>query len=310
MVVGIHCYNPESREQIHLFVRNLLNCAVPLFLAISGFFNGKKDLSTSKSHMEFLRFQIPRVYIPMLVWSVPLAYFNLRGGHSILSTSVNFLLGGLGVFYFIALIIQYYMLLPMMQKVLNRTGLGGVFLAFLVSEISIASIIYLRAVCGMNIPLLIYAGFFPVWLVFYMVGIYLGRYSDRAYSLFIPLLIVLVGLALSQIESSYLVSHYGTGCGVKPSSFLYAFGIILLLFSSRTEKYIRKLLGDSNQLLIYVGSISFAIYLVHLVLLGHLVNRFSGSWSIKWFLTFAISILLTQALMRTVPTKYHKYLGI
>ena len=149
-----------------------------------------------------------------------------------------------------------------MNKVLKWTGWWGIMLAFLVSEISIAIAIYLRAFYCMSIPLLIYAGFFTVWLVFYMTGVYLGRFSDRAYNLSLPLLIVLIGLILSQMESSYLVSHYGTGYGVKPSSFLYAFGIILFLFSSRTEKIIRKLLGDSNKILIYVGNISFAIYLV------------------------------------------------
>lgn len=125
MVVGIHCYNSENQGQIHLFVRNLLNCAVPLFLSISGFFLGKKDLSTSKGHKDFLSVQVPRVYIPMLIWSLPFVFFNLRGGHSILSTSINFLLGGFGVFNFITLILQYYLLLPSMNKVLNRTGLGG-----------------------------------------------------------------------------------------------------------------------------------------------------------------------------------------
>lgn len=162
----------------------------------------------------------------------------------------------------------------------------------------------------MKIPLLIYAGFFPVWLVFYMTGVYIGRFSDRAYNSFLPFLIVLIGLVLSQIESSFLVSHYGTGFGIKPSSFLYAFGTILLIFSSHIEKIIRKLLGDSNKLLIYVGNISFAIYLAHLSLLDHLVCRFSDSWSVKWVSTLVISIVLIHTIRWILPTKYHKYLGI
>lgn len=310
MVVGIHCYNSESQERDLLFVRNLLNCAVPLFLAVSGFFLGKKDLNTSKSHIDFLRVQIPKVYVPMLVWSLPFVYYNLRGGHGFWLTSINWLLGGLGVFYFIVLIIRYYILLPSMRKVLEQTGMGGVILTFFISEISIAIVIYLRAVCGVNIPLLLYAGFFSVWLVFYMAGIYLGRSTDRAYSIKLPLLIVLVGLILSQIESSYLVRHYGTGFGVKPSSFIYSVGMIFLLFSSRTENFVRKFLGDSNKLLIYIGNISFAIYLVHLVLLVQVVNRISGRWSVKWGLTLAISMMLIYSLKWIIPAKYHKYFGV
>lgn len=310
MVVGIHSYNSENQEQVCLFFRNLLNCSVPLFLAISGFFLSKKDLYTSKNYMDFLRVQVPRVYIPMLMWSLPFVIFSLRGGHSCLSTSLNFLLGGFGGFYFITLILQYYLLLPSMSKVLKQTSLGGVILAFFVSEISIAIIIYMRVVCSMNIPLLLYAGFFPVWLVFYMTGIYLGRFIDRDYCIKLPLLLVLVGLILSQIESSYLVRHYGTGFGIKPSSFIYSVGMLFLLFSSRTENFIRKILGDSNKLLIYIGNISFAIYLVHLVLLGHVVNRFVGSWPVKWFFTLVISIMLIQVMRWIVPAKYQKYFGV
>ena len=193
---------------------------------------------------------------------------------------------------------------------MSRLVWGGVILTFFISEISIAIVIYLRAVCGVNIPLLLYAGFFSVWLVFYMAGIYLGRSTDRAYSIKLPLLIVLVGLILSQIESSYLVRHYGTGFGVKPSSFIYSVGMIFLLFSSRTENFVRKFLGDSNKLLIYIGNISFAIYLVHLVLLVQVVNRISGRWSVKWGLTLAISMMLIYSLKWIIPAKYHKYFGV
>ena len=57
MVVGIHTivdYTPglETLEDIcTILVRSILNCAVPLFLAISVFFVAKKKITSSKEHL-------------------------------------------------------------------------------------------------------------------------------------------------------------------------------------------------------------------------------------------------------------------
>ena len=310
MVVGIHCYNSEYQSDLYLFIRNTLNCAVPLFLAISGFFIGKKELNSCNKFFNFLHIQVPRVYIPMLIWSLPFVSFNLRHGYEILPTFLDFFLGGLGVFYFITLIIQYYLLLPLMTKFIHRFGMGGVLLGFLVSELSIAFMIYLRTVCDMDIPLLLFAGLFPVWIVFYMMGIYLGRLPERNYSPIIPLLIIIAGLVLSQFEASYLFRHYETGFGIKPTSFLYAFGVILFLFSSRVERRTMRILGQSNRFLTYVGNVSFGIYLIHLHFVGRLAQKFSSDWLMRWLIAMAATIIFIQLLLWVVPQKYQKYLGI
>jgi len=77
MVVGIHTC-PEDltmsdgiSEFIQIVFRNTLNCAVPLFLAISGYFIARKKLDTIGDCRVFWRKQIPTVYIPCLVFSIP-----------------------------------------------------------------------------------------------------------------------------------------------------------------------------------------------------------------------------------------------
>lgn len=77
MVVGIHTYpgnhqlNGRFQEIIQLILINAFNCAVPLFLAISGYFIAKKNLNTFAECSSFWKKQIPTVYIPCLIFSLP-----------------------------------------------------------------------------------------------------------------------------------------------------------------------------------------------------------------------------------------------
>lgn len=123
MVIGIHTYS-DGMMHINLFMRQFLNCAVPLFLAISGYFVGKKSFAEDGAYKSFLKRQMPRVYIPMLFWSLPWATFAIKGGDSIAHTILIALTGGMSIYYFIILIMQYYALTPAIQKVVY-TKSGG-----------------------------------------------------------------------------------------------------------------------------------------------------------------------------------------
>lgn len=70
MVIGIHTY-VDGLIHFNLFLRQFLNWAVPIFLAISGYFIGRKPFKENRNYIKFLGKQIPRVYIPMLFWSIP-----------------------------------------------------------------------------------------------------------------------------------------------------------------------------------------------------------------------------------------------
>ncbi|HVK99686.1 MAG TPA: acyltransferase, partial [Dongiaceae bacterium] len=73
-VVAIHSSDSGlkfSEESINfnftVLWRNALNFGVPMFLAISGFFLAKKTLGSIGEYFEFIKKQIPRVYLPLLV---------------------------------------------------------------------------------------------------------------------------------------------------------------------------------------------------------------------------------------------------
>lgn len=115
LVIAIHTYPGGDFETAEGFVniclRECCNVVVPLFLAISGYFIGKKDLSTRGKYISFLKKQIPRVYFPCILWSIPILVYGIYAGRSIISAAaILFSCSAFAPYYFIALIIQLYIL--------------------------------------------------------------------------------------------------------------------------------------------------------------------------------------------------------
>ena len=128
MVIGVHtltnCNFNSTLGTINVGIRQILNCAVPIFLAISGFFLANKHLDTKQDCFTFYKTQIFKIYLPCLLWSLPLYMLSLYSGKSVLLSSISLFICGYSVYYFVALIIQYYFLLPILQRVSKLRG-GG-----------------------------------------------------------------------------------------------------------------------------------------------------------------------------------------
>jgi len=121
MVIGIHTFDRFGFDPHHDYfvsiIRQILNAAVPIFFAISGFFLSKKDLAHKEQRLKFWKHQIPKIYYPMLIWGVPWLFFKLQSGQDPLMSVILWVFGGLSIFYFIAVTIQYYLLLPVIQRI-------------------------------------------------------------------------------------------------------------------------------------------------------------------------------------------------
>ena len=121
MVVGIHTFPGHEgfssfKDELVVLVRQIINCAVPIFLAISGYFVSQKQLLTKSDYISFYKRQISKLYIPALIWGIPWLLLAIYGGENIFITILLWLCCGLSVLYFIALIIQCYLLLPIIKK--------------------------------------------------------------------------------------------------------------------------------------------------------------------------------------------------
>ena len=206
MVIGIHTYvNPISFDGVSsvitILTRQSLNCAVPIFLAISGFFLGQKVYADRSAHLKFLRKQIPKIYIPCLLWSLPYLCLMLYKGTSLLLAIPYFLLCGCSIYYFIILIIQYYCLLPFIQKLGNKALIP----AFALSLVSIIVVTFVVSVKGISLPLIVYGGPFPVFICFFTLGVVLSG-MRRDYSLKLIVAFLIVGLFFSLGESFLIIS--------------------------------------------------------------------------------------------------------
>ncbi|MDH6342249.1 fucose 4-O-acetylase-like acetyltransferase [Parabacteroides sp. PFB2-12] len=291
-------------EEFNLAFRQLLNVAVPLFLAISGYFIGKKEMKVDEKKL-FLKKQLKKIYYPCLLWSIPYFVMDLYGGKNPLMALSLLFLCGYSVYYFIALIFQYYCI----SNILTKLKLRGVIYSGIITMISIVLITYLLHIKGVSIPLLIYAGLFPVWMLFFAIGLYLGKNAKRDYKLLPYLILFFLGWLLSIAESHFFYSYHQKGFGIKLSAFVYAFGCIMVLFSSYTESVIYNVKNLLCQLFVYIGNQSFGIYLCHCFFISAIgLLPVTLPWFIKAFM-----VLLCSSLFIATSKRYFSriagYLG-
>lgn len=206
---------------------------------------------------------------------------------------------------------QYYLLLPFLQRIANKKGL---IVSTIISFISLVIFFYFTKIKLLSIPLILYAGPFPVWLMFFVLGLYLGR-NKILTSKMILFVFVLIGLFVSIGETYYIFNFTESfqGLGVKIGAFIYSFAIILLLFSLEYEPKKKNIFW---RLMAYIGRISFGIYLIHMYILTYIVRRvaneivFSNYLLEQIFLitvTALISIIVisgTRAINKSLATKY------
>lgn len=310
MVVAIHtepAYHFESMQGVLvIMVRQVLNCAVPIFFAISGYFLAMKKLETKKEIFSFWRHQIPKVYIPVLIWSLPYLFLFLRASKEPLLILIQYLICGYSVYYFIAVIIQYYLLLPVLQNIKRWRGVKP---CILISVVSIVLVTYLLEIRGMSLPLVVYAGHGDLWLMFFVIGIVLRR-SPLNCSLWWCVGLVILSFVWQMVEAYWLYSFNGGGLGIKPSSFLFSMSVILFLFHplvvsrySERKRCIRWIRG--------LGRISFGVYLIHCFFILILSRMGMGQlpWSLLWMVVVVASIMTIAIFKKLFPKFLNQYLG-
>lgn len=265
-VVAIHSSTPTLQltsnsidVDFTVLWRNLLNFAVPMFIVISGYFLARKKITHYSDYFCFLKKQIPRVYIPLFFWSLAwLGLAVLVQSKSTLDEVIKLLTFQSSVtYYFIALIIQYYLLLPFLRHFANKKGL----LVSIAISLSMAGLIfYFRYFTNIELPVILYAGNFLTWGMFFILGLYLGSIDNIKISNKVLLISIFTFYTLSCIESYMLIEAFHRPVeavsAVKVSSFLFSLALIVFLFKNLD-------LIKSN-LLKKMGEMSFGIYLIHM----------------------------------------------
>ncbi len=312
MVVAIHTAPQLSFDSgvigtIQIVLRQIMNAGVPIFLAISGYFLAKKPLESWLQRREFWKKQIAKIYIPMLLWSLPLFAVSIWSAslQNLPQNILNLLFGGFSIYYFVALIIQYYLLLPWLQPFRIKT----LIMAICISVLSILCVTYGAKLLVVSLPLLLLAGPFPVWIVFFVLGGVI-RCNPIKYSLFASVIIIILALIAQFFEAQHLnILGSGGGFGIKLSSFIFSFGLILLLFSEKLERKYNSSLW-LNKWIEKLGNLSFGIYLIHCYVII-VVERIipSNYWLLDFLLVLTLTSLIILISKKLLPTVSKRYLG-
>lgn len=240
-VVAIHTiifrYDPYSTAGLILaIVRNILGCCVPLFVAASGYFLANKVIKTKNEYCNFLKSRIRTVYIPMLIWALPWLFLRLISAHTLIQfvySLILYFLGGLSILYFIALIIELYFQLPVVQKV----KLVGVIVLSIISIAVTCAWSIINYATEIKPPLIFYCSF-PTYIGYFALGCYIGR-NKVSPSLWFSSIIIILGLILAVIESYFWLDYnpQNNWLGLKSSVQFLSFGIILFLFTKKISSF-------------------------------------------------------------------------
>ena len=260
---------------------------------------GSRDLHFGKSKF--------RKYISQLCYGhchILLLHRHLKsGGQYIIYQVVTLTMCGYSIYYFIALIIQYYLLLPILQ----RYSKSMLICSAITSVISILLITYLMTIRGISLPLIVYAGPFTTWFIFFMTGVYFSIHQPR-YTAWQAFALIIIGFILQLIEMYQLNTTNGGGFGIKLSSYIFSIGVVMLILLPQVKEHYRSC--RLARLIAYIGSISFGIYLTHcfaIQLTRSIINI--DSWCLTWLITLLTTTLGIIAARKILPERFNRYLG-
>lgn len=175
------------------------------------------------------------------------------------------------------------------------------------SMLSITIITYLTKMQGIQIPLIVFAGPFTTWFVFFMLGAYYSS-SKINYTVKQAIAVVIFGLALECVETYWLKTNYGRGYGIKLSAFIYSIGVIMLILSPEVKAKYKS--SKLTSIIAYIGKISFGIYLIHcFVIKGVNYLLPIHNWILSWLLVVIITSIVIIAARKILPLELNKYLG-
>jgi surface polysaccharide O-acyltransferase-like enzyme len=287
-VVAIHSIylggNPDGRG--FLYYRQFLNFSVPALFFMSGYWASKKPIESFNDYKVFLRGRFFRIGIPYLFWSLILLGYSAlkKGDFNWFEITFKLLVGGASMgYYFIIAIAQLYIITPLLQYMNGRLNRYGLILIF-VFNLAVIFALYLSRLFHVIWHLPAALPFYS-WIIYYEFGLFMGeRYSRISASSKMRVCIVFAILAsflISVFEVSILLSRYNrpdfAASAVKYSSVLYSVFVILgFLF---WKEYFRR----SPRVLLAIGRYSFGIYMIHIIILGWVVQFFQGFEVISGF---------------------------
>lgn len=216
----------------------------------------------------------------------------------------------MSLFYFIILIIQCYILTPVIQEVNKK--FWGVY-AIIITLIGISFFDYYMRIEGLKLSLVQSASPFPVWVLFYVMGVLKAQGLEFPCKTINPVIEIAVGIVLCCIHIAWLFYNYGCIVpGIKLSSHIYTYFVIIWLFSDAAREAYNKVCSSKvSKWIVDVGRLSFYIYLSHCLIIYLLCFiRIPVLWSLRWLICIILSYLFAKLSNKYCPIELKRYIGL
>lgn len=164
----------------------------------------------------------------------------------------------------------------------------------------------------MDLSLVESAGIFPVWMIFYVMGVLKVQEIKLPLQNQHPLIYAILAIILCCAHIYLLCRIGGTVThGIKLSAHIYSYFIIMWLFTGKSRMYYNKIQNKAlGRLMVYIGRVSFFMYLTHcLILLAFSNLHVPRFWYVRWLLCIVLSTLLAYVCDKMCPARMKRYVG-
>ncbi|MBJ3784046.1 acyltransferase [Devosia sediminis] len=267
MVVAIHSSSTGVQFLDHgvddpnfmftLVVRQVLICAVPVFVMLAGYFSPTARGDIDREGTTWKR--LVRILVPYMVWSVvALVFAKASFGSGLLAIATG---RALGPHYFIPAIVILIIFEFLVLRHIKHRWILAVGLAVSTLHILIAYVLHFA------VPQLdwwYYMASPTAWLVYYSLGIFLRR-SPPEIGLWPA--VAAVAFILSVFEAYGLTLLLGVNSGafepIKLSTMLFSVSVCIVVVARRSALI-------KSAFLSWLGIVSFGIFLAHELVRGRL----------------------------------------
>jgi hypothetical protein len=244
--------------------------AVPIFLYLSGaFFAYATSRGNLKSNYKVVWNNVKHVAIPYLIWSIIfyIEIYFLHDEHFTLREYVKHLIVGYP-YNFVPLLIFYYLISPLLIRLIRHLGWGVIFLIGLY-QLMLLNVVYL-GILGFQFPswvgiiaprvlsstLAEWAIFFPLGLIYVMKITSQTAFIEKTKWVWTGLTVILYALALLDVLE---LIHLPLARFIAPVTFM----LLASIFKRNAIPYVRQLEA--------LGKNAYGLYLMNLLVLDILL---------------------------------------
>ena len=277
-VVLIHTSGPIAEQPLGIVLRQFINFAVSLFVAIAGYFSYGSYIKAQNNKTSFYWPRVKSLLIPYLIWSFVYILLFRRCWFTEPGNLLyhGLLIGrGIGIGYYIILIIQLTLLtkLFVVENLCSRK-----FLLIVIGNLIMVGVMYWAVLADFKweaVPVPVPMIFAPTFGVAFALGLYFRR-NEKMFNL---------GTLIRVRNAACFVIAIGWGMSLAEAFFWKSTSVLLPIAEFKVSGFVTSLAvvvfclccnqlpsssggGRPRQILAYLGRNSLLIYLTHMAVLG------------------------------------------